>query len=110
MQKPLSYERQRFVIELNSILSQTLQKYRSSELSNYISDRRTGAKYLRADCCDAALRPCPDPDELLRSANLTPSERDYLQRIANVDWFSGKVASVLLQIEAKVKASGEVAV
>jgi len=40
MQKPLSYERQRFVIELNSILSQTLQKYRSSELSNYISDRR----------------------------------------------------------------------
>jgi hypothetical protein len=40
MQKPLSYERQGFVIELNSILSQTLQKYRSSELSNYISDRR----------------------------------------------------------------------
>jgi hypothetical protein len=40
MQKPLSYERQGFVIELNSILSQTLQKYQSSELSNYISDRR----------------------------------------------------------------------
>ncbi|MHC5779894.1 hypothetical protein, partial [Nostoc sp.] len=69
---------------------------------------RTGTKYLRAGCCDAPLRPCPDPAELLRSANLTPSERDYLQRIANLDWFGCKVASVLLQVEAKVKASGEV--
>jgi len=73
-----------------------------------VSDRRTGAKYLRAGCCDAPLRPCPDPNELLRSANLTPSERDYLQRIANLDWFSGKVAAVVLQIEAKLKTSGEV--
>ncbi|MBD2560489.1 MULTISPECIES: hypothetical protein [Nostoc] len=40
MQKPLTCDRQGFVIELNSILSQTLQKYRNSELSNYISDRR----------------------------------------------------------------------
>jgi hypothetical protein len=77
---------------------------------NVTCDRRTGTKYLRAACCNAPLRPCPEPAELLRSAKLTPSERDYLQRIANLDWFSGKVASVLLQIEAKVKASGEVAV
>ncbi|MBD2730752.1 hypothetical protein H6G96_31650 [Nostoc sp. FACHB-892] len=77
---------------------------------NVVSDRQTGAKYLRAGCCDALLRPCPDPDELLRSANLTPSEREYLQRIANLGWFSGKVAFVLLQIEAKAKASGGVAV
>ncbi len=41
MQKPLTCDRQGFVIEkLNSILSQILQKSRSSELSNYISDRR----------------------------------------------------------------------
>jgi|GEM_PF-3279184 len=73
-------------------------------------DRQTKSRYLRAGCCDSPLRPCPEPAELLREANLTPSERDYLQRIANLDWFSGKVASVLLQIEAKVKASGEVAV
>lgn len=73
-----------------------------------ISDRRTRTKYLRADCCDAPLRPCPEPSELLRSANLSSEERNYLQRIANLDWFTGKVASVLLQIEAKVKTSGEV--
>lgn len=77
---------------------------------NVTCDRQTKAKYLRAGCCDGALRPCPEPAELLREASLTPSERDYLQRIANLDWFSGKVASVLLQIEAKVKASGGVAV
>jgi len=41
MQKPLTYDRRGFVIEkLNTILSQILQKYRSSELSNYISNRR----------------------------------------------------------------------
>lgn len=41
MQKPRSCDTRGFVIEkLNSILSQILQKYRSSELSNYISDRR----------------------------------------------------------------------
>lgn len=77
---------------------------------NVVSDRRTGAKYLRAGCCDAPLRPCPDPDELLRSAHLSQNERDYLQRIANLDWFSGQVAAILLQIEAKVKTSGGVAV
>jgi hypothetical protein len=48
MQKPLSYERQGFVIELNSILSQTLQKYRSSGLSNYI---RTYALYKITILC-----------------------------------------------------------
>ncbi|MCC5611064.1 hypothetical protein LC612_31015 [Nostoc sp. CHAB 5834] len=41
MQKPLTCDRRGFVIEnLNIILSQILQKSRSSELSNYISDRR----------------------------------------------------------------------
>lgn len=77
---------------------------------NVTCDRRTKTRYLRAGCCDGALRPCPNPNELLRSANLTPSERDYLQRIAKLDWFSGQVAAVLLQIEAKAKASGGVAV
>ena len=72
---------------------------------NVVVCRRTKTKYLRTGCCDGALRPCPEPAELLREANLTPSERDYLQRLANLDWFSGKVAAVLLQIEAKVKAS-----
>lgn len=73
-----------------------------------VSDRRTGTKYLRAGCCDAPLRPCPDPVELIRSPNLTPSEREYLQRLVKLDWFSGQMATVLLQIEAKTKASGEV--
>ena len=77
---------------------------------NVVACRRTKSKYLRAGCCDGALRSCPEPAELLRSANLTQDERDYLQRIANLDWFSGKVASVLLQIETKVKAFGGVAV
>jgi hypothetical protein len=75
---------------------------------NVVSDRRTKTKYLRAGCCDTPLRPCPDPAELLRSANLTQDERDYLQRLVKLDWFSGQVATVLLQIEAK--ASAEVAV
>ncbi|MCC5605144.1 hypothetical protein [Nostoc favosum] len=52
-----------------------------------VSDRQTKTKYLRAGCCDSPLRPCPNVDELLRSANLTQDERDYLQRIANLDWF-----------------------
>ena len=76
---------------------------------NVVSDRRTRTKYLKAGCCNAALRPCPDPNELLRSPNLTPSEREYLQRVANLDWFGGQVATVLLQLETKVKASGGVA-
>ena len=42
---------------------------------NVVSDRRTGTKYLRAGCCDAPLRPCPDRVELMRSANLSQDER-----------------------------------
>ncbi|BBD65927.1 hypothetical protein NIES4072_03940 [Nostoc commune NIES-4072] len=76
---------------------------------NVVACRRTRTKYLRAGCCDGALRPCPEPAELLRSAKLTQDERDYLQRIAKLDWFSGRVATVLLRIEAKVKASMGVA-
>jgi hypothetical protein len=76
---------------------------------NVVSDHRTKTKYLRAGCCDVALRPCPNPSELLRSPNLTQDERDYLQRLVKLDWFSGQVAAVLLQIEAKSNVSGEVA-
>lgn len=72
---------------------------------NVTVDRHTGVKYLRAGCCDSPLRKCPNPDELLRSPNITPSEREYLQRVLNLDWFGGAIASVLLQIEAKTKAS-----
>ena len=77
---------------------------------NVVACRQTKSKYLKAGCCNYPLSPCPEPAELLRSASLTSSERDYLQRLENLDWFSGKVAAVLLQIEAKVKTSGEVAV
>ncbi|HYX14643.1 MAG TPA: hypothetical protein VE944_09790 [Nostoc sp.] len=73
-----------------------------------VSDRRRGTKYLRAGCCDAALRPCPDPVELMRSPKLTLDERQFLQRLIGLEWFSGQVAAVLLQIEDKAKASGEV--
>lgn len=76
---------------------------------NVTSDRHTGIKFLKAGCCDSPLRRCPSPDELLRSPVLTLEERYYLQRLQNLDWFSGQVAAVLLQIEAKVKAAGEVA-
>ncbi|WP_375449102.1 hypothetical protein [uncultured Nostoc sp.] len=76
---------------------------------NVVSDRRTKTKYLRAGCCDAPLHPCPDPAELLRSPNLTSEERLYLNKVVKLDWFSGQVAAVLLQIEVKTKASGEVA-
>jgi hypothetical protein len=69
---------------------------------NVTFDRQTKSRYLRAGCCDSPLRPCPNPSDLLRSANLTQNERDYLQRIAELRWFSGQVASVLLQIEAKI--------
>ena len=77
---------------------------------NVTCDRQTKTKYLRTGCCDSPLRPCPEPADLLQSASLTSSERDYLQRLVELHWFSGKVASVLLQIEAKIKASGGVAV
>jgi hypothetical protein len=76
---------------------------------NVVSDRRTGKKYLRAGCYDVPLRPCPNPAELLRSPNLTQDEREYLKRVVNLDWFSGQMATVLLQIEAKVNTAGGVA-
>lgn len=77
---------------------------------NVVSDRRLGIKYLRAACCDAALRPCPDVSELLRSPSLTSDERSYLQRVAKLEWYGSAVASNLLRIEAKIKAAGGVAV
>jgi hypothetical protein len=104
MNKPLTSDRQGFANEKPSILTQTFpnnQESRISELSNHISDRRTSTKYLKAGCCDVALRPCPDPD-LLRSPNLNLEESFYLQRLVKLGWFSGQVAAVLLQIEAKV--------
>ena len=104
MNKPLTSDRQGFANEKPSILTQTFpnnQESRISELSNHISDRRTSTKYLKAGCCDVALRPCPDPDELLRSPNLNLEESFYLQRLVKQGMFSGQVAAVLLQIEAK---------
>jgi len=68
---------------------------------NVISDRCTKTRYLRSGCCDSPLRPCPSPIELLRCPNLTSDERDYLQRVASLEWFGGAVASVLLQLEEK---------
>jgi hypothetical protein len=44
----------------------------------------------------------------MRSPNLSNEQRDYLQRVAALDWFSGSVAVVLLQIETKVQQAGEV--
>ncbi|HEY9799259.1 MAG TPA: hypothetical protein V6D25_02790 [Leptolyngbyaceae cyanobacterium] len=77
---------------------------------NVVSDRHTGIKFLRAGCCDSPLRQCPSPDKLLRSASHTSDERNYLQRVAKLNWFgSAVVASNLLRIEAKIKASGGVA-
>ncbi|MBC6432337.1 hypothetical protein FM036_16845 [Nostoc sp. HG1] len=103
MNKALTSDRQGFANEKPSILTQTFpnnQESRISELSNHIS--QTSTKYLKAGCCDVALRPCPDPDELLRSPSLNLEESFYLQRLVKLDWFSGQVAAVLLQIEAKV--------
>ncbi|MBD2255599.1 hypothetical protein [Nostoc parmelioides] len=77
---------------------------------NVVSDRSLEAKYLRAGCCDSPLSPCPSPDELLRSSSINLEERLYLIKVAKLEWFSGQVAAVLLQIEGKVKAAGEVAV
>lgn len=71
---------------------------------NVTVDRHTGVKYLRAGCCDSPLRPCPNPEKLLRSPCLSEDERSYLSRVSGLDWFSGQVAAVLLQIEAKVEA------
>lgn len=76
---------------------------------NLVVDRRTKTKYLRTGCCDAPLRECPNLNELLRSPALTLEERNYLQRVSKLDWFSGQVVAIVLQIEAKVQASVEVA-
>lgn len=77
---------------------------------NVINERRIKAKALKTGCCDVFIRWCPDPELLLQLPNITPEQRDYLQRVSNLDWFSGAVAAVLLQIEAKTQASVEVAV
>lgn len=76
---------------------------------NVVTERQTSTKYLRAGCCDAPLRECPNPDKLLRSPNLTAEERQYLARVDKLGWFSCQAAAVLLQIEAKAQASTEVA-
>jgi hypothetical protein len=76
---------------------------------NLVCDRRTDFKYLRSGCCDLALRKCPDPEILMRSPNLSSEERDYLRRVACLSWFSGQVAAVLLQLEAKTQAGAVIA-
>ena len=76
---------------------------------NVVGDRRTKFKYLRSGCCDLALRKCPDPEMLMRSPHVTDEQRNYLQRIALLDWFSGSVTAVLLEIEATVQ-QGDAAV
>ncbi|MGI2908951.1 hypothetical protein [Tolypothrix sp. VBCCA 56010] len=76
---------------------------------NVVVDRRTKFKYLRSGCCDVALRSCPDPEMLMRSAHLSEDERDYLKRLIPLPWFGGQIVAVLLQLEAKVQqASKEV--
>ncbi|MBD2207839.1 hypothetical protein [Calothrix sp. FACHB-168] len=45
----------------------------------------------------------------MRCSSLSLEERDYLKRLVDLPWFSGQVAAVLLQIEAKTQASVEVA-
>lgn len=77
---------------------------------NVVTCRPTRTKYLRTGCCDIALRPCPDPVELLRSPNLSTEERQYLQKVAALDWFGGQVATLLIEIEAKIQPSTEVVV
>jgi len=68
---------------------------------NIISDRCSGAKYLRSGWCDAPLRECPDPDKLLQSPCLSQQEQDYLKKLVDLPWFSGQIAAILLQIESK---------
>ncbi|BAY96016.1 MULTISPECIES: hypothetical protein [unclassified Tolypothrix] len=92
---------------------------------NFTVERRTKSKYLRAGCCNAPLREYPSPERLLRSAvggsasalrtltrtrspNFTHEERQYLVRVASLDWFSGAVATNLLAIKVKTQASVEV--
>lgn len=75
---------------------------------NVVSDRRSGSKYLRTGCCDLAIRPCPDPEVLMRSAHLSEDERDWLNRIIPLPWFGAQVVAVLLQLESKVQQATEV--
>ena len=72
---------------------------------NLVVERKSKTKYLRAGCCDSPLRECPDLNKLLRSPALTAEEKNYLQRISKLDWFSGQIVGVLLEIEAKTQAS-----
>lgn len=66
-------------------------------------DRGTRRKALRASCCDAFVRWCPDPKNLLKLPNLTPDEREFLHRVANLNWFTSRIAANLIQIEEKAK-------
>jgi hypothetical protein len=75
---------------------------------NLVFDRRIGSKYLRSRCCDLAIRPCPNPSVLMRSANLSSDEGNYLARLNDLHCFSGQIVAVLLQIETKVQQAGEV--
>ncbi|BDA76603.1 hypothetical protein CAL7716_107690 (plasmid) [Calothrix sp. PCC 7716] len=70
---------------------------------NVVVDRRTKRKALRTGCCDIFIRWCPAPEDLLRLPNLTPDERDFLNSVANLDWFTSRVATNLIEIEEKGK-------
>ena len=66
-----------------------------------------GIKWLRCGICDLALRKCPDPDQLSKSPRFSTQEREYCSKVANLAWFSGQVAAVLLSLEAKAAKAGE---
>ncbi|MBD2608400.1 hypothetical protein H6G81_28750 [Scytonema hofmannii FACHB-248] len=75
---------------------------------NVVSDRRSGSKYLRSGCCDLAIRPCPNPEVLMRSPHISQHERDYLNGLIPLPWFSGKAVAMLLEIEGKIQRATEV--
>jgi hypothetical protein len=70
---------------------------------NVVAQRKSKIKALRTGCCDVFVRWCPIPEELLKIPHLTQDERDYLHRVASLDWFTSQVATILIQIEVKNK-------
>ena len=75
---------------------------------NVVTDRQSKSKYLRTGCCDLAIRPCPNPEVLMRSPHLSREECDWLNRIIPLPCFGGQIAAVLLQLESKVQQAAEV--
>jgi hypothetical protein len=74
---------------------------------NVVSSNRGKFKYIKTGCCDAGVRSCPDPAELLKFP-ISQDEKRFLEHLAPLHWFDKQQLKRLLEIEAAVSDRAQV--